>query len=189
MDKQLDAANAVEVSRRDLLVKGLTGAALGAAALALPTLAHAQGFGFGHDWPSAQIDEIHQLQAAFHYAKSTQNIDLMMALWAEDAVLNFSGTNYIGNAAIRAFLLTTGSFTHQRLSLVPSFKIEIDVHGEEAYLYFECIDIGDYALPTRSIASVLFNAGTVRKIRGRWQFWRMNGGPIATLSVNQYAYP
>jgi hypothetical protein len=62
------------------------------------------------------------------------------------------------------------------------------VSGDAAYLYFECIDIGDYALPTRSIASVLFNAGTVRKIRGQWQFWQMNGGHIATLSVNQYAY-
>src|SRR5579872_3306521 len=117
----------------------------------------------------------------------------MMSLWADDAVLSFfngsTTTDYVGNDAIRAFLLTTGSFTHHRLSLVTSFKIQIEQHGDQAYLYFECIDIGNFDQPSRFIASVLYNAGTVRNINGKWQYWRMNAGPIATLSVDQYAYP
>ena len=35
--------------------------------------------------------EIYELQAAFHRAKSTQDIDLMMSLWAEDASLTIPG--------------------------------------------------------------------------------------------------
>jgi ketosteroid isomerase-like protein len=185
MHKPFDTPNAMDMSRRGLLLKGLTGAAaIGAAALTLPRPASADDGGS----ESSQAEAIHELQAAFHYAKSTQDIDLMMSLWAEDAVLVFNGVSYTGNDAIRAFLLTTGSFTHLRLSLVPSFKIQIEVHGDEAYLYFECVDIGNFDT-SPVVAGVLYNAGTVRKIQGKWQFWRMNGGPASPLSVDHYYYP
>src|SRR5579859_1805995 len=42
----------------------------------------------------AAIGEIYQLQAAFHRAKTTQDINLMMSLWAPDAVLHTGGTDY-----------------------------------------------------------------------------------------------
>jgi ketosteroid isomerase-like protein len=183
MYKLFDSPTAVDVSRRDLLVKAITGAALGAGALLLPTLAAAQT----NDPESVQVAEIHDLQAAFHLAKCNQDIDLMMSLYADDAELNFKGTNYVGKDAIRAFLLTTGSFTHLRISLVTSFKIQIETHGNEAYLYFECIDIGNYDTAP-FVASVLYNAGIVRKIGGKWLYWRFIAGPAA-LSVDHYYYP
>lgn len=185
MDKQFDERTTTDVGRRDLLVRALTGAAFGAGALIVPKLASAGGGGS----EGAKDAEIHELQANFHLAKSTQDIDLMMSLWADDAVVAFNGNTYIGTDAIRALLLTTGSFTHLRLSLVTSFKIQIHVKGNEAYLYFECIDIGNFDQPSRFIAGALYNAGTVRKIDGDWLFWRMNFGLIPTLSVDHYAYP
>jgi ketosteroid isomerase-like protein len=136
--------------------------------------------------------EIYELQAAFHRAKSTQDIDLMMSLWAEDASLTIPGnanSPFVGLEKIRAFLLTTGSFVHLRLSLVPSFKIQIDVHGDEAFFYEECHDIGDFNLPTRFIASSTFLAGTLRKVDGAWLFWNMNGGSASPLSINHYYFP
>jgi ketosteroid isomerase-like protein len=172
-----------EMSRRELLRKAVAGAVVGAAALVIPSLATAQT----NDPESVQVVEIHQLQADFHLAKSTQNIDLMMSLWAADAVFTFKGVSYVGNDAIRALLLTTGSFTHKRLSLVSSFKIQIDVKGDQAYLYYECIDIGNFDT-SPFVASVLFNEGTVRKIGGKWVFWQMNGGSALPLSVDHY-YP
>src|SRR5438128_5404434 len=57
-----------EITRRDLLRKGLTGTALGAAALALPGIARAEGP------ESVQVAKIYQLQAAFHRAKTTQDL-------------------------------------------------------------------------------------------------------------------
>jgi SnoaL-like domain len=140
----------------------------------------------------ANEGEIYELQAAFHRAKSTQDIDLMMSLWAEDASLTIPGdakSPYVGLEKIRAFLLTTGSFVHLRLSLVPSFKIQIDVHGDEAFFYEECHDIGDFNLPTRFVASSTFLAGTLRKVHGAWLFWIMNGGSASPLSVNHYYFP
>jgi ketosteroid isomerase-like protein len=111
------------IDRRELLRKGMAGTALGAAALALPGLARADASAGSAE--SVQVGEIYQLQAAFHRAKTTQDLDLMMSLWAVDAVLVNQGDSnspYAGTDAIRAFFAGSGSFTHRRLSLVPSFK-------------------------------------------------------------------
>src|SRR6476646_562883 len=122
-----------QISRNDFLRKGAVGGAFGLAALAVPGLAKA-------DPPNnEQVAEIYELQAAFHRAKSTQDIDLMMSLWAVDGKLtnqNDPNSPYIGAAQLSAFWLSSGSFTHRRFSLVPSFKTQIDVHGNDAWLYF-----------------------------------------------------
>src|SRR5690242_5168475 len=99
MNRQPVGPATPSVSRRDWLVKSVTGTMFGAGALILPQLARADG-----DPESVQTAEIHDLQAAFHLAKCNQDIELMMSLWADDAELNFNGTNYVGNDAIRAFL-------------------------------------------------------------------------------------
>ena len=133
--------------------------ALGATALAIPKLAFAQSPTGGVTGAESHVGEIYQLQAAFHRAKTFQDLDLMASLWAEDATLTNQGdphSPYTGNAAIKAFFAPTGSFTHRRLSLVPSFKTQINVghQGDHAWLYFECHDVGDYErmVPYRELA-------------------------------------
>ena len=141
---------------------------------------------------STQVSEIYELQAAYHRAKTTQDIDLMMSLWDPDATLNIQGdpnSPYLGTERIRAFFLGSGSFTHVRFSLVPSFKIQINVHGSEASLYFECHDVGNFDRSDRSIASDAFLAGTVRKLGGKWVFSNMTAGSAFPLSVNHYYFP
>jgi hypothetical protein len=141
---------------------------------------------------STQVALIYQLQAAFHLAKTTQNIDLLMSLWDANGSLTIPGdphSPYVGLDRLRAFLLSTGSFTHRRFSLVPSFKIQIDVHGDEAFFYEECHDVGDFDLPTRFIAADSFLAGTVRKIDGKWVFSNMFGGAASPLAVDHYYFP
>src|SRR5262249_11571569 len=92
----------MQMSRGQLLRVGAAGTAVGAAALALPRVAWA-------DWPeSVQVGEIYQLQAAFHRAKTAQDLDLMMSLWADDATFTnrSTGTTYVGSADIRSFWQT-----------------------------------------------------------------------------------
>lgn len=174
------------LTRTDLLRKGAAGAGLGLAALAVPGVARAE------QRESPEIGEIYQLQAAFHRAKTTQDIDLMMSLWADDGALANQGdpnSPYVGSNRLRAFWLASGSFTHRRFSLVPSYKIQIQVHGQSAWLYFECHDVGDYDLPTRSIVSDSFLAGTLRHRDGDWVFWNMTAGKAAPLAVDRYYFP
>ena len=181
-----------ELTRRDLLRKGLAGTAVGAAALALPSLARADATP-----ESQQVGEIYQLQAAFHQAKTTQDLDLMMSLWADDAVFtnNSNGTTYVGFDQIKSFWQGSGSFTHHRFSLVPSYKTKIDVHGDEAFLYFECHDVGDFATgnfndnSVKTIVNDTFLAGTLRNVRGSWVFGHMTAGPSSPLSYATYYFP
>src|SRR5262245_50070522 len=130
----------LKLSRGRLLRKRAAAGAIGAAALAFPRLALADND------ESVQIGEIYELQAAFHRAKTTQDLDPMMSLWADDAtfVNTMTGITYFGSAQIRSFWQGSGSFTHHRFSLVPSFKTTIQVNGNEAFLYFECHDIGNF---------------------------------------------
>ena len=172
-----------EITRRTLLQKGAAFGAFGAAALAFPGLASAATPGVSHG--SEQIGEIYELQAAFHRAKSHQDIDLMASLWAEDCTFNNAGTIYRGRDAVRAFFLTTGSWSHQRISFVPSFKDQIEVSGDTAFLYFECHDVD---LASGAIVTHLYNAGTIRNVRGQWLFQDMHGG-LAPLSVDTIYYP
>ena len=90
---------------------------------------------------------------------------------------------------LEAFWLGSGSFTHRRFSLVPSFKTQIEVRGHSAWLYFECHDVGDYDLDTRFIAGYTFLAGTVRRNGSHWVFWDMTAGSSYPLSVDDYYFP
>jgi hypothetical protein len=132
------------------------------------------------------IGDIYQLQAAFHRAKTFQDINLMMSLWALDGKLTVQGdanSPYVGTSALRAFWLGSGSFKNHRFSLVPSFKTQIVVRGDEAYLYFECHDVGNFADPTnRSIVGDTFLAGTLRSENGSWVFTDMTAGKASPLS-------
>ena len=186
-----------ELTRRDLLRTGAgAGATLGIAALGVPSLARADHEETDHEGRGA-VGEIYRLQAAFHRAKTTQDLDLMMSLWANDATFTnkSTGTTYVGFDQINSFWHGSGSFTHHRFSLVPSYKTTIEVHGHEAFLYFECHDVGDFATgnfddPTvKTIVNDTFLAGTLRQAGGRWLFWNMTAGPSSPLSFDTYYFP
>jgi len=173
----------LNLSRRDLLWKGSAAGALGAMVLTVPGSAYAD---VSHG--SEQIGEIYQLQAAFHRAKSHQDIDLMVSLWTDDCTFTFAGTTFSGTDAVRSFFLRSGSWAHHRMSLVPSFKDQIDVHGDTAFLYFEChdvvLDANDPAGPVGSIVTHLTNFGMIRRVGGSWLYWQMHFGSAAPLSVD-----
>ena len=177
-----------EMTRVGLLRKGVAGAAVGGAALAVPGIASAAA-----NPDSEETADIYQLQAAFHQAKSHQDIDLIVSLWARQATFNVAGTTYTGRDAVRTFFLASGSWQHQRMSFVPSFKDQIRIHGDRAFLYFECHDVAltdeSATAPAGSVVTHLFNAGTVRRFGDKWLFWRMFFGSAAPLSVDTIYFP
>ena len=153
-------------------------------AIALP-VSPARAAGGDANQP-VQITHLYQLQAAFHRAKSHQDIDLMVSLWADDCTFVNAGVLHSGKDAVRAFFLGSGSWLHQRISFVPSFKDQIQVDGDTAFLYFECHDVD---LASGAIVTHLFNAGTIRSVQGQWLFWHMAFGSAAPLSVDTIYYP
>ncbi|PYQ52922.1 MAG: hypothetical protein DMF78_10255 [Acidobacteria bacterium] len=116
----------------------------------------------------------------------------MMSLWDGDGILNVQGdpnSPYVGFDMLKSFWENSGSFKQRRFSLVPSFKTQIDVHGNQAWLYFECHDVGNFDLASRVIAGDTFLAGTLRHASGRWVFSDMTAGKASPLAVDHYYFP
>ena len=117
----------------------ITAAAAGAGALAIAkTLSAMEPDGIQ---ASADVAEIYRLQAAFHKAKTAQDIQLMLSLWDGQGRLDVVGDEkspYVGTERLQEFWANSGSFKNRRFSLVQSYKTQIEVHGDQGTLYFEC---------------------------------------------------
>jgi hypothetical protein len=175
----------IKTNRRDLFPIGLAALALAM----VPLLSRADPRVSRSD--EGSVGEIYKLQADFHRAKTMQDLGLMMSLWAEDATLNVQGdahAPYVGPGSLKAFWQKSGSFTNHRFSLVPSFKTQIEVHGDQAWLYFECHDIGEFDQPSRAFAADVFLAGMVHRVGGHWVFWKMTAGKSVPLSADHFYF-
>jgi hypothetical protein len=175
----------VNMNRRDFCRTMAAAAGVGgiAASNLLPAMAQVSGPA------TADVAKIYQLQAAFHRAKTAQDIELMMSLWHPNATLRVQGdpkSPYVGTEQLREFWLNSGSFKNRRFSLVPSFKTRIAVRDNDATLYFECHDVADYDQPARNIINDTFLAGTLRNVDGKCVFYDMTAGPATPLSLDQY---
>src|SRR5262245_29939364 len=98
----------VNVKRRDFCAIVLTMGVGGVVASnLLPAMAQVSGPA------TADVAQIYQLQAAFHQAKTAQDIELMMSLWEPKATLKVQGdpkSPYVGTEQLRKFWLNSGSF-------------------------------------------------------------------------------
>jgi len=108
------------------------------------------------------------IEKTWHKAASTQDVDLMMSIWAPDATFNIGPETLSGSTQIRNFFAkTAGPFQpgHHWVSDTPAYKVRITVNGDKGTLYFEChyIDVA-----TGKVATVVSADQTVQKIGGKW---------------------
>jgi len=111
---------------------------------------------------------IDAIEKTWHKAASTQNVDLMMSIWAPDATFNIGPETLSGSTQIRNFFTkTAGPFQpgHHWVSDTPAYKVRITVNGDKGTLYFEChyVDVA-----TSKLVSVVAADQTVQKIDGKW---------------------
>jgi ketosteroid isomerase-like protein len=111
---------------------------------------------------------IDAIEKTWHKAASTQNVDLMMSIWAPDATFNIGPETLSGKPQIRDFFAhVSGAFkpANHWVSDTPAYKIRITVNGDNGTLYFEChyIDV-----KTQKVVSVAGADQTVQKINGKW---------------------
>jgi ketosteroid isomerase-like protein len=117
---------------------------------------------------SADKYSIDQIEANWHQASSTKNLDLMMSLWAPDATFNIGTDTLTGKAEIRKFFATKAApFQSENhwVSDTPAYKIRVTVNGDKGTLYFECHYIDT---KTQKVASVVAADQNVQKIDGKW---------------------
>jgi len=116
----------------------------------------------------ADIYDIEQIEANWHKASSTKDLDLMMSLWADNATFQVGTQTYTGKDQIRNFFATQASPfkpENQWISETPAYKMTATVNGDKGTLYFEChyVDV-----PTKTVKSVVAANQDVARINGKW---------------------
>ena len=139
------------------------------------------------DHENTQMAEIHVLLTSVHTltsyngdpGNSAQHLATWAQLWAEDATLLVNGTTiYEGRDTIMgSFFSGSALFTRNLVGLTPSFRTEIDISGNTAEIYLECIFLNE----SETIFAKRALSGTIKKVDGRWMFWRMNNNPALPL--------
>jgi ketosteroid isomerase-like protein len=129
----------------------------------------------------ADLYHVTQIERDWHEATSTQDIDLMMSLWAPDATFTVaSGKTLTGKDAIRSFWLEAPVFQPENhwVSETPAYKLRATVNGDKGTLYFEC----HYVDPeTEMVVAVTAADQQVARINGEWLITNNVGAnPILT---------
>ena len=129
----------------------------------------------------ADLYEIEQIEVKFHRATSHHDINLMMSLWAPGSIFNIDQETLTGKAQIRHWFLTKNKAfmpSHHWESDTPSYKIKINLNGDNATEYFECHYIDTKTGKVVALAGVTH---TLQKVNGRWLITN-SAGSTATLS-------
>jgi uncharacterized protein (TIGR02246 family) len=116
----------------------------------------------------ADLYAIDQIEKTWHRATSTQNVDLMMSLFAPNATYTIGpGQTFVGRKQIREFWLQAPVFQRENhwVSETPAYKIRMKVNGDKGTLYFEC----HYVDPTtEKVVAIVGADQQVARIDGRW---------------------
>lgn len=130
---------------------------------------------------AADAHAIQSLEAVFHQSASAKDIDGMMSLFSDDAVLAFGGQTLTGKEQIRKFWLETAApFKPENhwVSETPAYKIRLTSTGDRGTLYFEChyVDVDSQVVKAAVSADV-----KVSRVKDRWMFTHLVAAP-ATVS-------
>jgi ketosteroid isomerase-like protein len=92
--------------------------------------------------PIVDVYYVKQVEVTFHQALATKDVDLMMSIFADNAVMTApNGDVYRGKPAIRTFYATQAPAMQPQnhwAALVPAYKIGASINGVTATLTFEC---------------------------------------------------
>jgi ketosteroid isomerase-like protein len=124
--------------------------------------------------------QIHKIEITFHEAGTTKNLDLMLSLFADDAVINAGGKTYKGKDQIRSFWQAAGTFQPQNqwVAYTPAFRIRYSVDGDTAHLYFECLYVDKVA---NKIAAHTNSDDKLVRLNGRWLIKEMTAAQVPEL--------
>ena len=92
--------------------------------------------------PIVDVYGVEQVEVIYHRALVAKDINLMMSIFSDDAVLTApDGTAYSGKAAIQSFYATKAPAMQPQnhwAALLPSYRVQTSVNGDTATLTFEC---------------------------------------------------
>jgi hypothetical protein len=134
--------------------------------------------GAGTEENAEDFMALHKVEIAFHEAGTIKNLDQMLSLFADDAVLIAGGKTW--KEQIKGFWQAAGTFQPQNqwVAYTPAFRIRYDVEGDQAHLYFECLYVDKAA---NKIAAHTNSDDTLVRVNGRWLIKEMKAAPVPEL--------
>jgi len=135
----------------------------------------------------ADILALRNVEVTFHTAGSVlpeKNLDLMMSLYAPDAVLIDTAHEnkvYSGKDQVRTYWASVAApfqADHHWIGYTPAMRIRAQVHGPTATLYFECLwmDVDKNAIGAHSFSDM-----ELAKVGGRWLVKSIKVGKVGAL--------
>lgn len=135
----------------------------------------------------ADVLQIRNIEVTFHTAGSVlpeKNLDLMMSLYADDAVLTdtaHANKVYRGKDQVRAYWRdVSGPFqpNNHWLGYTPAFRIQAHAKGDTGTLYFEClwVDADHNAIGAHSFSDM-----TLARVHGHWLVKTIKVGKVDKL--------
>lgn len=135
----------------------------------------------------ADVLQIRNIEVTFHTAGSVlpnKDLDLMMSLYADDAVLTDTAHGnkiYRGKDQVRAYWRdVSGPFRPQNhwIGYTPAFRMRAHAKGDTGTLYFECL----WMDADRSVIGAhSFSAMTLARVRGHWLVKTIRVGKVEKL--------
>src|ERR1700722_13508872 len=165
----------MNMNRRPLIVLGLL--------LCLPVFAAQQN----DSGPPADILAVRNIEIIFHTAGSvlpTKDLDLMMSLFADDAVLTDTAHDnkvYRGKEQVRTYWAdVSGPFRpeHHWIGYTPAMRIKSHVTGNRATLYFECLWMD---VDSNAIGAHPFSSMDLAGVKRQWLVKRIKVGKVDKL--------
>lgn len=151
--------------------------------LCLPALAAPPG----DSGPAADILAVRNIEITFHTAGSVlpaKDIELMMSLYADDAVLTDTAHDnkvYRGKAQVRTYWVdVSGPFRpeHHWIGYTPAMRIQSHVTGDSGTLYFECLWMD---VDSNAIGAHAFTSMDLARVNGRWLVKAVKVGKVEKL--------
>jgi ketosteroid isomerase-like protein len=141
------------------------------------TLALTAGARAGTEENSENFMQMHNVEIAFHEAGSTKNLELMLSLFTDDAVLIAKGKTYTGKEQIKGYWQAHPAFQpkNQWVGYTPAFRIHYSVQGDSAHLYFECLWVDAIA---NKIATHTNSDDTLVRVNGKWLIKQMKAAVV-----------
>jgi hypothetical protein len=163
------------MNRRPFIILGLL--------LCSPAFAAPQG----DSGPPADILAVRNIEIIFHTAGSvlpSKDLDLMMSLFADDAVLTDTAHDnkvYRGKEQVRTYWAeVSGPFRpeHHWIGYTPAMRIKSHVTGNIGTLDFECLwmNVDDY-----TIGAHAFSLMNLARVNGQWLVKDIKVGKVEKL--------
>jgi len=128
----------------------------------------------------SDLFQIHEVEITFHKAGSTKDLDLMLSLFTDDATLTSGGKTYTGKDQVRSYWTAAGPFLPQNhwAGYTPAYKIRINVDGDRATLYFECLWVD---VATGQIKAHSYSDDVLIRTSGKWLIKEMKAGTATEI--------